>query len=158
MARWHAELPHDAPHFLRNYTNIGVDQPFDTVGQNLGDGPPNWRYRFTATYNEDPWAVSFTGRGISSGAGCPRSTTVNQTINTNHIDGAIYFDMNLTFNFEAFGSDSQAYRAVQNIANSDPGIVAYGPAGVAYGNPSTNQQDYDILGRFYRAGIRFKFE
>jgi outer membrane receptor protein involved in Fe transport len=157
-----------ATHFLKNYTNNGVDIPYDTVGQNLGDGPPNWRYRFTATYNNDPWSVSFTGRGISSGVynnrfvvcsiGCPRSTTVNQTINNNHIDGAIYFDMNLTFNFEVFGSDSQAYLGIQNIANSDPAIVAYGPAGVAYGNPSTNQQDYDILGRVYRTGIRFRFE
>ncbi len=100
-----------ATHYLENYTNNGIDAPFDTVGQNLGDGPPNWRYRFTATYNNDPWTVALTGRGISDGVynnqfvlcttGCPLSTTVHQTINDNHIDGAIYFDMTFTYAFEA---------------------------------------------------------
>jgi len=34
--------------------------------------------------------------------------------------------------------------------------VAPGPAGSAYGTPSTNPTLYDQLGRNFRVGVRFK--
>ena len=52
---------------------------------------------------------------------------------------------------------TQVFMNVTNILNRDPELVAYGPAGTAYGNPSTNQGLYDILGRVYRAGVRFRY-
>jgi iron complex outermembrane receptor protein len=155
-----------ATDYLENYTNNGIDPPTDTAGQNTGDGPPSWRYHLSATYSNDPWTVSLIGRGVSAGTysnayvtcttGCPLSTVTNTTINNNHIDGAFYVDTTLTYGFEAYGTNVEAYFSVQNIANKDPALVAYGPAGTAYGNPSTNQGMYDILGRVFKVGVRFE--
>jgi hypothetical protein len=154
-----------ATNYLENYTNNGIDPPTDTAGQNTGDGPPSWRYHLSATYNNDPWTVSVIGRGVSAGTysnayvacttGCPLSTVTNTTINNNHIDGAFYVDLTLTYAFDLYGANTEAFFSVQNIANKDPALVAYGPAGTAYGNPSTNQGMYDILGRVFRIGVRF---
>ena len=156
-----------ATRYLKNYEDNGIDPPTDTVGQNLGDGPPKWLYRVSATYTADPWTVVLTGRGVSAGvyenafiecaSACPRSTTVNRTINDNHIDGAFYVDASFTYDINDF-SGTQVFVNVTNLANKDPAIVAYGPAGTAYGNPSTNQGIYDFLGRVFRVGVRFKFQ
>jgi len=154
-----------ATDYLENYTNNGIDPPTDTAGQNTGDGPPSWRRADAPTYSNDPWTVSLIGRGVSAGTysnayvtcttGCPLSTVTNTTINNNHIDGAFYVDVTFTYAFDLYGANTEAFFSVQNIANKDPALVAYGPAGTAYGNPSTNQGMYDILGRVFRIGVRF---
>jgi iron complex outermembrane receptor protein len=45
---------------------------------------------------------------------------------------------------------------VKNLANSDPALVPRGPGGSNYDFAATNQNIYDILGRTFRAGVRFK--
>ena len=70
--------------------------------------------------------------------------------------GAFYLDTSLTFDVEMAGKELELYLAVNNLLNKDPAIVAPGPAGSAYATPATNQSLYDLLGRTYRVGIRFK--
>lgn len=157
-----------ATYYLENYNNNGIDKPTDRAGENATNGPPTFIWRTTATWAADPWSVQLTARGLSSGtydnafvtctASCPASTIANRTINANHIDGAYYFDASASYDVKVAGfQQAQVFLAVANILNRDPEIVAYGPAGTAYGNPSTNQGIYDILGRVVRAGIRFKY-
>ena len=91
--------------------------------------------------------------------GCPASTASNRTINNNQLPSALYLDTNISYNFSSYaddGMDIEAFLNIKNIANKDPGIVPYGPAGSAYGTISTNQAVYDALGRVFRAGMRFK--
>lgn len=155
-----------ATRYLENYRNNGIDPPTDTVGQNAGDGPPDYLYRVTAIYTADPWTIAVTGRGISAGVydnafiectqSCPRSTTFARTINNNQINGAFYIDT--SFTYDLGDSGTELFFNVNNLANTDPEIVASGPAGTAYGNPSTNQGLYDFLGRVFRLGVRFRLD
>ena len=90
-------------------------------------------------------------------SGCPVSTTANNTINNNHIDGAMFFDVSLTYKFMNEGSSTaEAFLNVKNITNKNPVLVAGGPTGVPYDTVTTNPSNYDTLGRVFRAGIRFK--
>jgi outer membrane receptor protein involved in Fe transport len=157
-----------ATYYLENYNNNGIDVPTDRAGENATNGPPEFIWRTTATWAADPWLAQLTARGVSSGtydnafvecvSNCPASTIANRTINNNHINGAYYFDASVTFDVDfAMMQSTQVFFNVTNILNRDPEIVAYGPAGTAYGNPSTNQGVYDILGRVFRAGVRFKY-
>jgi outer membrane receptor protein involved in Fe transport len=153
-------------HYIENYQDNGIDPPIDTAGQNFGDGPPSWLYRMTATYTAEPWTIQLTGRGVSSGtyenafiecaSNCPASTTFNRTVNDNHINGAFYVDASFTYDLGLLNG-TQTFFNVTNLTNEDPEIVAHGPAGTAYGNPSTNQGIYDFLGRTFRVGVRFKY-
>ena len=80
----------------------------------------------------------------------------SRTINNNHVDGAYYLD--LAFNYDLPQIEgTQLFFNITNVMNRDPEVVAYGPAGSAYGNPSTNQTLYDVLGRVFRAGVRFRY-
>jgi len=153
--------------YLENYFDNGISTPTDTAGQNSGGSPPDFVYRLSATYTNNPLTVALIARGISSGtydntwvecnSGCPVSTVDNRTTNHNRIDGAIYFDTTLTYTIDWVGESSELYFNVKNISNKDPALVPNGPGGSAYGNPSTNQGLYDFLGRVFRVGIRVNF-
>ncbi len=161
-----------ATHYLKNFTNDGINPAYNTVGQNSGNGPPKWVYRGTLTYTNDPVTWTLTGRGLSSGiyaasnygyiacaSGCPTSTLTAPTINTNHIDGAFYWDTAISYKFAHMadnGYDAEAFFNVQNLTNKDPAIAAQGPGGFPYAAIPTNPALYDVLGRTFRAGIRFK--
>ncbi|WP_300381463.1 TonB-dependent receptor [Henriciella sp.] len=154
-------------HFLENYSDNGIDTPTDTVGQNIGEGPPDFLYRMMLTYTNEALTLNLIGRGISEGVydnsyvvcttACPASTIDNRTINRNHIDGAFYIDLAASYDFELGGGYVQPFLKVTNLFNEDPAIVAYGPGGSAYGNSSTNPGLYDTLGRVFRVGARFEF-
>jgi outer membrane receptor protein involved in Fe transport len=158
-----------ATHYTRNYEDDGLVTPTDTAGQNDGAGPPSWVYRLSLTYDLEPFTFTLTGRGISSGTlsnanvecttGCPASTASNRTINNNQLPGAFYFDTNFAYNIRSYaddGMDIETFLNIKNITNKDPAIVPFGPAGSAYGTISTNQGNYDGLGRVFRAGLRFR--
>jgi len=155
-----------ATRYLENYFDNGIDAPTDTVGQNSNGGTPKWLYRVQSTYDNGGFSFTLTGRGVSAGvydnsfiectSGCPTSTVTNRTINDNSIKGAFYVDASLSQDFEMNGRKLQLFFAVSNLFDKDPPVVAPGPAGSAYATPATNQSLYDLLGRTYRIGARFK--
>ncbi|MGE4063746.1 MAG: TonB-dependent receptor plug domain-containing protein [Rhodospirillaceae bacterium] len=157
-----------ATRYLENYRNDGIAPPTESVGQNSGNGPPKWRYRLSAGYNLDPVGIILTARGISAGvydntniecqAGCPVSTATNRTVGENDIEGAWYFDLNLTYQFLAGddGDEGEAFLTIKNVLNTDPAVVAQGPAGTSFLSQPANPTLYDTLGRTFRAGVRFR--
>ena len=168
---WYGKIPGEltlhgiATHYMRNFTNDGVNPASDIAGVNNGSGTPSWVYYTTATYHTDPWSFTLTGRGLSHGkyanewvvcqTGCPVSTLANRTANMNSIPGAFYMDLNTSYSFESWGADSQIFFAVKNVFNTDPALVASGPDGnntPAYFQ--TNRGLFDYLGRVYRIGLR----
>ena len=72
----------------------------------------------------------------------------------------MYLDTSFAYKLmtKASGSatDVEAYLNVRNITNKDPAIVAQGPSGFAYSLNSDNGTFYDVLGRVFRVGVRFK--
>jgi outer membrane receptor protein involved in Fe transport len=48
---------------------------------------------------------------------------------------------------------SELFLNVRNIANKDPALMATSPAPATF---PANQGLYDVMGRVFRAGIRFK--
>ncbi len=139
----------------------------NTGGQNAGNGVPAWRWDSNITYNLDPITIGLGLRGVSGGlvspsqiectSGCPVSTGNNVTVDQNHVDGAMYADLSLTYKLHIGDkATTDFFLNIKNIANSDPKLVPRGPGGSNYDFTVTNQNIYDILGRVFRAGVRFK--
>lgn len=154
--------------YLRDYQSSPFSTPVDLVGQYGsitpgGANPPDWKLNVTATYSNDPITVSLTGRALSSGqinnlyiectTGCPTSTVVNPTINSNSVPGTFYLDANVNYNLSV-GETTTAdlFISAKNLFNKTvpplPGTPFFSPA--AFGSP------FDALGTVYRAGIRLR--
>lgn len=155
-----------ATHYLEASTDSGVGPVVDNVGSN-GSGPPNWKFSMTGTYRLDNMRVSLTGRGISAGkidtsfvectTGCPASTTFNRTIDNNHMDGALFFDLSMSYSLNDFfkTEETELFLVVQNLMDKDPAIFPRFGANPV--DPASNPIYYDILGRELRFGVRMQF-
>lgn len=144
--------------------DTGIGSVIDTAGENSGGGPLDWRWLLTATYAAQPVSVSWTGRVVSSGvyqnsyrvcaSGCPASTPLSPTIDSNHIPGRFYMDLSMSYDIMRTdeGSNLQAYLTITNITNRDPPVVA----STTFFPAAANSQFYDLIGRTFYAGIRFR--
>lgn len=151
----------NATRYLDRRTDTGIPQDLiiNTVGQLSGD-TPTWSYRGTVTYDAPDWAVTFTGRGVSSGkwqnnyiecqSSCPASTVDNPTIDMNHIKAPVYVDGNLKFKIgDTRFSKVELFVHVSNLFNSKPIMLPI--ASVAANNTYS-----DLLGRAFRVGFRLR--
>jgi iron complex outermembrane receptor protein len=159
-----------ATNFLRNYSSNGITIPFEGAGVNnggLNNTVPNWKWNASATYSTEVINFNLGVRGVSGGvynnsnvqctSACPVSTGNNRTVDTNHIDGAVYFDTAVSYKIMVGeASSSELFFNVRNLTNKAPAIVAPGPGGFTYEQAPYNGALYDALGRTFRAGVRFK--
>lgn len=156
-----------ATRYLKNYSNDGITPATDTVGTNglggtIKNSLPKWKYVATIGFDRDPVALTVTARGFSAGvintsyvecaSACPASTTAAQTINNNRLPGAIYFDTNVTVKL---GHGIESFLSVDNLLNRDPAQVPFGPS-IGTAPLPVNPVLYDVLGRTFRFGVRFK--
>lgn len=158
-----------ATHVFKFDTDSGIPNAVITeaAGQNSGN-IANWRVYATQSYSTDRVNVTLAQRYVSPGviannwiectSNCPAPTINNPTVNNNHIKGALYWDLGGSYELVPGerGYQSQIYFKIDNLFNLDPPKVP--TAGI---NPylvrSTNSALYDLLGRFYRLGVRFSF-
>jgi hypothetical protein len=141
--------------------------PGTIPSESVGASVPKWRFQGSASYVLDPVTVGLTIRGISAGvlnnswitctSDCPASTANHITSDWNHIDGATYFDFNASYKI-SMGDRSEAdlFFSVRNLTNKSPAIDYVGPNNSSYTFYPANNSNYDVLGRVFRAGVRFK--
>jgi outer membrane receptor protein involved in Fe transport len=121
---------------------------------------PKLKYTANVTYNDGPYSLFVQGRYISKGIldhtlrESPVAIPGAQTINDNSIGGIFYMDLNLTYTVAVPG-ELNIYGEVNNLLDRAPPIdpLAYGRAG----SVSVNPQLYDVIGRRYTLGVRYKF-
>jgi outer membrane receptor protein involved in Fe transport len=149
-----------ATHINEYITDTGLPNtiPVDTAGVNTGN-TPDWKWLTIQTYANDRFSIYTQQRWFSDGlvnnhnwiecqTNCPTNRTplerqLHPTIEDNSMKGAFYFDIGATFNITP---QVTAYAKIDNLFDEDPvlGLMA---------NPSL----YDMVGRMYRAGVRFSF-
>jgi outer membrane receptor protein involved in Fe transport len=144
-----------ATHINKFITEAGLPgtAPTDSAGVNTGS-TPDWKWLAVQTYENDLWSLFVQERWFSDGtygnqyvvcqSGCPVSTSTAPTIDRNFMRGAFYLDIGGTLNLT---ENISTYFKVDNVLNQDPAKSPF------YANPAL----YDVIGRMYRAGVRFHF-
>jgi len=136
--------------------------PIDSAGQNSG-ATPKWKLLAIQAWDSDKISVNLQERWFSNGryggtttdyvqcspGTCPVSTSQNPTIDYNFMQGALYFDVGGSYKLT---SKLTAYFKIDNLFNRDPTPSPQTNTGL-----DANPVLYDLLGRFYRAGIRYNF-
>lgn len=149
-----------ATHVIHYGTDLGLPRtiPIDSAGVNSG-ATPSWKWLATQTYAQDEFSFFLQERGFSDGVfgsqyivcqtNCPASTVNSPTLDYNRMPGAIYLDVGGTYNVN---KSLSAYFKVDNLLDRDPTPSPQTNTGV-----DINPQLYDIIGRVFRAGVRFNF-
>ena len=151
----------NATNYLEDFSQSPVTEPLDTAGEITG--AVKWRYTGSITYTLNPLTTSLTVRGHSGGAisntyvvctsACPLSTTRNPTINRNDAPSIFYLDWSANYELEIAGRETTAFVNIRNLENKPHPDYLATNANFNNGNISTA---YDVDGRVYRIGLRFR--
>ena len=96
-------------------------------------------------------------RYIQCSSGCPAVVGNAVTIENNRIGGSFYMDASVSYRMDVSGVQVEPFLTVRNLLNADPTIVPQGPTDFTYTSSlSKGSSGFDILGRVFRAGLRFK--
>jgi iron complex outermembrane receptor protein len=142
-----------ATHVIKYVNDTGLPGTIPTdVAGNLTGNIPDWKFLTLQTFETGKFSFLVQERWFTDGVynknyiqcqtGCPASTVNHPTINNNKISGAFYVDIGGSYKILP---NVTAYFKLDNAFNQSP------PSVPGFPSPSL----YDILGRVYRAGIRF---
>ena len=133
----------------------------DFLGQvsnfNRVPGVPKWTADAFLDYTRGPAHVGlqarYIGRGVFS-TDLHVGTGAN-SVNHNKVPAFLYLNATGSYRFQLGGNRSvELFGIVNNLLDKDPPMIPSGAAG-GINESSTNGQFYDVVGRFFRAGIRF---
>ncbi|HEY8433854.1 MAG TPA: TonB-dependent receptor, partial [Sphingomicrobium sp.] len=134
----------------------------DRLGQvsnfNRTGGVPKWAGDAFVDYTRGPLRLGLQARYVGAGV---FSTLLHEgageknSINGNHVPPFVYLTATAALRVHTTGTRSaELFAVVNNLTDVDPPMIPSGAAG-GINESSTNGQFYDVVGRFFRAGIRF---
>jgi hypothetical protein len=140
-------------------TPAGVQDRLGQVSNfNRTQGVPKWAGDAFLDYSRGPLRLGLQARYVGAGK---FSTILHEgsgeknTINDNHVPAFVYLTASAAYRFYSDGRRSaELFGIVNNLTGTDPPFIPSGAAG-GINESSTNGQFYDVVGRFFRAGIRF---
>ncbi|HWC56636.1 MAG TPA: TonB-dependent receptor, partial [Sphingomicrobium sp.] len=144
---------------LTTTTPAGVQDRLGQVSNfNRTPGLPKWAGDAFLDYTHGPTRIGLQARYIGAGKFSTilhEGTGAANTINDNHVPAFIYLSASASYRFYSSGTHSaELFGIVNNLTDTDPPMVPSGAAG-GINESSTNGQFYDVVGRFFRAGVRF---
>jgi iron complex outermembrane recepter protein len=125
--------------------------------ENAGDigqsAQPKWRWYTSLGYELDRLSVTVIGRYIGSGKYDNQYTDVQLADNANYVPSIFYVDSTIQYKLGFGGGDSSVFLSFNNLFNRDAPIV---PAN-NFNASQTPLGLYDVVGRSFVLGVRFKF-
>jgi outer membrane receptor protein involved in Fe transport len=121
------------------------------VGGNNPYGLPKWRGQVNITYEQGPFAADLANRYVGKGN---YDNTQLTSYNVNNIPSVDYVNLSLQYTTRPGGMDMlQYFIKINNLLNKAPPIdpVQF------FANIQTNPALYDVIGRMFYAGVRFKW-
>lgn len=133
----------------------------DQAGVNGGEtvGTPRWQGGASVTYILNDFTLfaqeRFIGGGRYSNNYVVGGTSAS-SIDFMNVGGRNYTDLTLKYRFKVQASSFEAFMTVNNLSDTDPP-----PSPTRVGTPvsilGTNPTLYDVVGRYFTAGLHFKF-
>jgi iron complex outermembrane receptor protein len=149
--------------YVAKLVTIDTTGPHDRVGQlsqlNRVTGVPHWSGNADLTYQAKTWQVNLQARYIGSGLystdlheGCCAANTIAD----NSVAPYVLFNLGAQIDLKPFGRNVQLFGLINNVLDRAPPFVPSGAAG-GTNESSTNAAFYDVIGRMFKVGLRFKF-
>lgn len=134
---------------IADETNLPGDNQPPTLGT---FNSLKWRGFFNATYSVGPSRTTLTTRYLGSGTVTNQLETSRTGIPSefNRVDPVWYFDLAQNYDIKVGGSTVTLFGVVENLFDRDPEPIP--SSGTSFGTSPI----YDLLGRSYRVGFRFR--
>jgi outer membrane receptor protein involved in Fe transport len=143
---------------LTNTTPVGVQDRLGQVSNfNRTPGVPKWVGDAFVDYDRGPLHLGLQARFIGPGK---FGTILHEgaganSVNRNTVPAFLYLNPSASYRFHLRGGRSvELFTAINNLLDKDPPLIPSGAAG-GINESSTNGQFYDVVGRFFRFGVRF---
>jgi len=144
---------------LTSTTPAGVQDRLGQVSNfNRTPGLPKWAGDAFLDFTRGPAHLGLQARYVGAGKFSTilhEGTGAANTINDNHVPAFVYLSASASYRFYSTDKRSaELFGIVNNLTDTDPPMIPSGAAG-GINESSTNGQFYDVVGRFFRAGVRF---
>lgn len=135
---------------LKDETNLPGDSAPPTLGTFAS---LRWRGLMTATYAVGPSRTTLTTRYLGAGkiTNQPETSRTGIPAAFNHVDPVWYFELAQNYDISIGGKKVTIFGAVENLFDRQPEPIP--SSGTSFGTSAP----YDLIGRSYRLGFRFKF-
>lgn len=143
------------PHYIQTVPGaLPIDYAGETgIGANLYRSNPKWTGTYSATYRRGPFEATVLERYIGKGT-YDVTKVEGVTINDNSMPAVWYTDLSLRYRLEVASADSELFLSINNLFNKTPPLF---PNGSPILPSQYNRLLYDGIGRYYTAGLKFKF-
>ncbi|HYD44159.1 MAG TPA: TonB-dependent receptor [Phenylobacterium sp.] len=138
---------------FRTYEGVGA--PVEEAGS-IRAQQPKWTAQALWYYGAGPYQLTVINRYIGGGRydnafepGHP--SYVPNAIEKNKVKARFYTSLTFNYDFEALGSKAEAFVNVNNVFDVKP------PFGFAFNYGLTASPMYDVIGRAYKVGLRFRY-
>ena len=134
----------------RDETNLPGDVQPPTLGT---FGSLKWRGLLTASYAVGPSRTTITTRYLGPGRITNQPVTARLGIpdEFNKLDEVFYVELAQNVDVNLGGAKVTLYGVVENLFDQEPQVIP--SSGTSFGTSAP----YDLIGRSYRAGFRFRF-
>jgi outer membrane receptor protein involved in Fe transport len=143
---------------LTNTTPVGVQDRLGQVSNfNRTPGVPKWVGDAFLDYDRGPLHLGLQARFVGPGVfgTVLHEGTGPNSVNRNTVPAFLYLNPSASYRFHLRGGRSvELFTAINNLLDKDPPMIPSGAAG-GINESSTNGQFYDVVGRFFRFGVRF---
>lgn len=138
---------------FRTYEGVGA--PVELAGS-IRDQQPKWTAQALWTYGSGPYQLTIINRYVGGGRYSntfePSDPSyVPNAIEKNKVKARLYTGLTFNYDFEPMGSKAQAFVNINNVFNVKP------PFGFAFNYGLTASPMYDVIGRAYKVGLRFRY-
>jgi outer membrane receptor protein involved in Fe transport len=119
----------------------------------LDTGVPKWRGLVSANWRKGPFRLFVSERWIDGGVYDNTLTAAALSPEDNSISDRFYTDMTVSVDFGK-KEEGTAFLTVNNLFDKDPPIA---PSGSVTTPRATNGYLYDMIGRYFTAGVKLRF-
>lgn len=138
-----------ATNLTEAYIQPSGSSPIPYLGQ---PNSPDWSGNLQVKYEAENWSFMLQERYISESVFDAENVEGVDT-NLNHTPAVWYTDATVTYDIQAYGETQQLFFSVNNLFDREPPIATSNPS--SFSSPTSDA--YDPVGRYFTAGVRFKF-
>lgn len=140
-------------------TQLFAGQPtIRYAGRNVvGSNPvayPRWRGTFSIDYSNGPFGITLSEQYIGKMTHLNAASPTLSNFVDNKVGAVMYTDLTVRWTVPRGDGNFEFFTTVNNLFDKNPPLIPATTPGV---NLPTNISTYDVIGRAFTAGVRFKF-